>query len=151
MKAKKFPIDFDAINKGDEISTEQIEAIYGVRRDSAKFAIKKMTLANKIEEQMDARGQVVTVRCCVRGIRILTDSEASEHNSHETKRAIKKMGRCLTRISGVDPTEFKDDEKRAHDHRIAVVGTTYIAARGAWAKTVKLLPSTRTVPSMEAK
>ena len=104
--------------------------------------------SKQIEQAMLRRGLTVTVRSFNNGLRILTDLEASEYNADETKRAIGKMGRCLTRVSGVDCSEFGDEDLRRHDHRVRVVGSVYIAAKSSYKQQIKLAPTQRATPSL---
>ena len=139
MDATKWPLDFDALQKGDYISMMTVQEFAGCKPGSDLYNLKRLALAAKIEDAMEARGVVVTIKHeSDGGLRILTDLEASQRNSDLARQGIAKIGRSLRRIAGVDPTEFEEVDKRKHDHRVALVASAYTAARKAWGRTPQL-------------
>lgn len=147
MNVSKYPLDFDSLNKGDVVENGVIENFSGARNGTSKFGIAKMVLAKKIEDHLERRGMIVTVKSIRQGLHILTDIEASEYNADSTKQAIRRMGRCLARISGVDRSEFSIDQNLRHDHRVSTVASAYLAARGAF-RNPQLTATERTTPKL---
>lgn len=74
-------VDMDNLKKGDCINPEQVEPWCGSTRETAKFGLVLLRLANLIKD--DLRNREIPLHVVVRregfGLRILTDEEAADY------------------------------------------------------------------------
>lgn len=128
---EKYPLDFDALYKGDEVPVEKLQEIiqHPVASDEYRFAV--MALAQRITDELSERGIEAVVVQRKGGLRILTDSEASIHCYNEAQRGYKMIGRNLKRQIVVDQTALTEEERRMHESRINVTSRMYQAATSA--------------------
>ena len=118
MSARRHPLDFDALEKGSNISAEELQDILQAQPGTRAFDLKRLALRSQIMSEMAGRGVVATVKNMGDGLRILTDSEAAIHNDKVQKRAMRMMGRALIRQQGVDESRLSDPERELHQRRL---------------------------------
>lgn len=145
---EKYPLDFDALYKGDEVPTEKLQEIipHAMGSDEYRFAI--MALQQRVTDELSERGIEAVVVQRKGGLRILTDSEASAHCYNEAQRGYRLIGRNLKRQIVVDQTVLTDDERRIHESRINVTSRMYQAATAAQKDARKIEGARPFMPKM---
>lgn len=126
-----YPMDFDALQKGDYITPEVIENITGEDRYTQAYSMAILRFGQTVVERLADRTPplYVVVKQEKSGLRILDDESASSYTFGEAERALKMMKRNYGRMTRcVDPTEFNDGTKRMHENRIMI---TSAMIRGA--------------------
>ena len=79
---RRWPIDFDALQKGSFIPVEDLERAFRANRDTRAFNFKVMGLISDIRDFFkDRREQTVTVCQKDGGITVLTDEQAVNYNA----------------------------------------------------------------------
>ena len=112
IRAEKYPLDYDMLSKGDYLTPEEVERATDVRRDDHKqYQFSVMRLCKEISQNMEARGDPVTVCSHQDGIKILTDEEASIYNEAEFERGRRKMVRSHVRLRKVDLMALSDENQ----------------------------------------
>lgn len=139
--ATPFPIDFDALKKGDVISKDVIADFYGVEIGDRRYPLRAMAFSERICKEMERRGRPVIVTCENDDLRVLTDKEASlymERRFKETRRAAVTLHARAIRIdtSNIDP-----DRCRQHDRMLIEHAAEIAAAASARRKVMRLRPT----------
>lgn len=119
-KISKYPIDFDAIHKGDSIPASQVQEICGHHIGSPKYSFAALNLCKQIMDYKKKHGEPVTVILKDYGIRVLTDSEAVVYNKTDFDRRISGMFRAHNRQRNVDSNELSEEEKKSWERSIIV-------------------------------
>jgi hypothetical protein len=145
-----FPLDFDNLNKGDEISTEQIEEFGRCNRQHQRFRLVGLRLAKKIETACRERGKLLRARLVKFVIRVLTDEEAAIFDAENFKRGRRKQVRALRRLLEVNPSNLTALHQREHERNLLVFGKELQAARSA-RSAINAIPHKRTTPGLPAK
>lgn len=124
-----FPIDFNALQKGDVISQVRIETIYRVKAadDPNRYRTMMLRLVDEIEKERHdlyprTRGNTVVIQ---------TDEEARDHNANEQRRMVRSLGRNWRRRVRIDRKNFTDAEKRTEEARDMGYAAVALAARKA--------------------
>jgi hypothetical protein len=146
--AERYPLDYDALAKGQTIDADRIEEIVGVSRTLAAYSGKQVQLAATIEEELADRGKPVTVQCIGAEIRILTDSEALAATENRFRKYLRQLGKAHHNLSEVDTRNLTEDERRRHDRQLVVQAAVLVGAREA--KQHALVEYRRRVPGLPA-
>lgn len=147
FQATPFPLDFDALNKGDVISEDRLESITSEKRGTKEYQFKTMSLADRIERELAERGLSAYAVVRREQIRILTDDEAKEHTEHLGLQAVRKLFRAFRKGAAVDTTGFTIDQKQEHERQILMLGR-YAAAIKQVRRELTVEPTTRNVPGL---
>lgn len=131
IDAKAYPIDYDALEKGGTISVEELEHITGKKSSTYAFGLAVLAFSQNLQERLEERGLDCVIAQEKRGIKILTDIEASQYSSAEFNKHVRGMGRNLKRILSVDTSEFDADQRALHDARAGRMSFIYAATRKA--------------------
>ncbi len=136
-----YPLDFDALTKGDVIDRGRLESIYNVRKQAAPDAyhLCQLRLCSDIER---ARSDLL---CCISGdtVRVLTDAEGDEHTWKEHKRAVRKMERQVRRRRAIDLDKLTENQRKVAELRDAHVTAQALINRRALTnaqREMRLLP-----------
>lgn len=118
LRPQAYPLDFSALSKGDSVSVEKMESIFGVPRTHPDYPWKVMALSKRIEDECEALGKLFTV--CQRNgsLCILSDDDAHSYNRNEHERAVRIMARSLRRQGWVDTSKLKTIEAGEHAHQL---------------------------------
>lgn len=109
-----WPLDFDALQKGDVISQERIEAIYRVKfsdADTYRLAVMKLV------ERIEAERSDLYPRTSKNTIVIMTDAEAEAYNCDRMKKHVEALQRDTRRRGRIERKEFDDAGRRAAESR----------------------------------
>jgi hypothetical protein len=120
LKPQPYPLDFTDLSKGDSITPERMEKIFGVPRTHPEYPWKVMSLAKQIEDECEALGRLFTV--CQRdgSLCILDDDDAHSYNRNEHERAVRMMARSLRRQGWVDSSKLKAVSTEDHAHQLDI-------------------------------
>lgn len=118
QKTEKWPLDFDAINKGDIITEAQCRAALNPR-DDKDFQLKLLTLKEEIERRHAELGTILTIKVTRNSLHILTDAEASEYNENRQQHALRHFVKSHRRLIGVEIGNLSSEQAGEHDRRIA--------------------------------
>ena len=129
MNGSKFPVDFDAVAKGDSWSQDEVLIALGVPLDCNDPAFHLMKFCQRVSEEMKDRQQVVTVAIQKGRVRILTDEEAVEYNAREFDRGLAKSRRAHFRALAVDVGNIGEVQREQHERRCIVNGQVLSAIR----------------------
>lgn len=110
-----FPLDFDALKKGEVITQERIETIYRVREleDPEKFRLAQMKLVEQIEEHRFD----LYPRMKKNTVIIMQDAEAEEYNCERMKKHVSSLQRDTRRRARIERKSFDEVSRRAAESR----------------------------------
>lgn len=133
-----FPLDFDALRKGDVVSPETIEDIYGCPRSDRAYSMKLLILRDKIIKERRRRGSPVTVRAEGDSLVILTDSESAEYNASECESAVRSIRSSHRRSMEVDVGNLTNAERDRHLRALQMQAMQIVAISKARRASLKL-------------
>jgi len=109
LRANRFPIDYDAAQKGDIISAARVQAIIGRSPSSKLYELRVLALVGKIESSLWEIGKQFTV-CQRKGaIHILDDESASNYLEDRSASLFRGMQRSQRRLLAVDRENLTDE------------------------------------------
>jgi hypothetical protein len=122
-RVRKYPIDYDALQKGDELTAEQLRDVLGKKPGTDEFRFAVMSLQALIQEKTG-----LTVKCTSdNGMRVLTDAEAAEHNRKLFAQNYRAMMFRHSLNAQVDVDNLSADQRSKHD-RTLMVQSRYVSA-----------------------
>jgi hypothetical protein len=142
-----YPLDFDALQKGDVITIDRLEAITDKQRGTQAFQLAVLSLRERIINECKDRDRFFTVAIVKGNLRILTDEEAAVYNSRTFKMGMKRSRKSLSRLAKVDMNNLDDLQKKSHERNLIVFGKMLQAARSAQ-KSLTAAPHQRTLPGL---
>ena len=145
-----YPLDFDALQKGDVITIDRLEAITGKQRGTQAFQLAVLSLRERIISECKDRDKFFTVAIVKGNLRILKDDEAAVYNSRTFKMGMKRSRKSLSRLAKVDVGNLDDLQKKSHERNLIVFGKMLQAARSAQ-KSLAATPHQRTLPGLPDK
>lgn len=131
---ERYPLDFDALQKGQYIDCETLTHIFGVQPGTSLFSLETMKLKQRIEcERADliARGEG-------QGLRILTDEEAGPYLHSRMASHVRGLAKTSQKRSRIDPNELDEDQRRVHESENRIAASVAIAARQAMRKQLRI-------------
>lgn len=146
METKYYPIDFDAVQKGDEYTPEQLKEITGCEPETKEYSFAVMSLCSQIMRECAARGSVVTVAMRRGNLCVLNDADAAEYNAKKVDTKFKQANMCHMRRLHVDVSKLDESQAKAHERSVLVQGAMLQAA--AAARKVAALPHKRATPGL---
>jgi hypothetical protein len=142
-----YPLDFDALQKGDVITVDRLEAITGKIRGTQDYQLAVLGLRERIVSECKDRDKFFTVAIVKGCLRILKDDEAAVYNSRTFKMGLRRSRKSLTRLAKVDVGNLDDLQKKSHERNLLVFGKMLQAARSAQ-KSITATPHQRTLPGL---
>jgi hypothetical protein len=125
--AVRYPVDYDAVHKGDVIDIKRVEEILGKRYGTVAYQAKIVGFICEFQNQLWDRGKPFTVINRRGTVAILTDTEASVYNRRwflGRKRGLLKNHRQLLHV---DASQFDPDTAKGHDRAVVIQGRTLAA------------------------
>lgn len=122
MNANRYPIDFEALQKGSTITADELEGISGQLRGTDKYNLYVLGLIHKIRKFLAARNDYWTVKIDKACIKILADPEAAEYNPAEYERARTRMFTAHFLNTAVDADKLNEEESAKHQRRLCQHG-----------------------------
>ena len=147
MNPERYPLDFDALNKGDVLTPESLARITSTEVGTPAYQFAILGLRCEIERELEAAGRPVTVKQDGDGLRILTDEEATDYNHAQLQAGLRKVARSHRRNLLVDRTQLSIEKQKAHDRRLIAEGA-YVQSIAETRKRLPVLPHQRTVPGI---
>jgi len=129
QQTKKFPIDFDALNKGDLISAEDIEDAYGVKRTSRSYAFSVLRMKAEIERELSDLGRPVTCKSEGDCVRVLTDEESLEYNARRFESNVHGVYRAHRRTADIDTENLSASSQASHAHTLQLQAMQCLALK----------------------
>jgi hypothetical protein len=125
-QTKKWPLDFDALQKGTTVNATQcadiIYKIHGLIPQHRLYQVRLMELANRIEKELRERGRPVTTRIKAGAVEIVTDAQAVGLNGRRFKTGLRRSFRAHRRTVEVDARQLDSETARQHARQIEVQG-----------------------------
>lgn len=146
-EASKFPIDYDSLNKGDIIPVNRVEQIVGKKQDDPMYQFALLKFTDRIQRELQDRGQWWTVRTEKGAVKILTDTEAVSYNHAEQVRARSAQLRRFALQQAVDVTQLDNESRKEHERNLEVDGKHVQALLGV-REQFRLSASKRSVPGL---
>jgi hypothetical protein len=146
--AERYPLDYDALAKGQTIDADRIEEIVGVSRTLATYSGKQVQLAATIEEELADRGKPVTVQCIGAEIRILTDSEALAATDNRFRKYLRQARKANRNLAEIDVRNLSAKERQLHDREMVVQAAIIAGAQES--KRHAIAEYQRRVPGLPA-
>jgi hypothetical protein len=143
MEATRYPMDFEALQKGDVISSATIERITTVNpRDYRAWQIAVLNLQSIVTRELRKLDRDWVV--CQKGndLRILTDLEAKAYNARAQRAAIRKFAVSHRKNMAVDTSDFTAEERAEHHRQLAIGSRQLVAVRQARREVVRELSAT---------
>lgn len=136
---KKYPIDFDLVQKGDSFSMADLGEMFGKPAGSRELRLVALGLKQDIEDKCG-----VTCKVNDHGLFVLTDTEASAHNQQLFKQAQRQMRRSHRRNGQVDLLALTPIDRGKHLQGLAYQGYVLQAMHRSVReyKVQRLAPST---------
>lgn len=147
-ETKRYPLDFDAIAKGDQWTPDELEQITSTRRGTTQYQFACLELRMRIMRECLDRGKPVTAAMVKGSLRVLTDEEASLYNAKIFRVGQRKSARSLGRLSRVNIANLTESQKQEHERNILVFGRMLAASRRAQRGQLKLIAHARQVPGI---
>ena len=113
MNAKKHPIDFDALRKGDVVAAEVIEEAMGISVTEEQYRLAQMSLRDQIQRE---RPDLIA-RMRGKNIHVCTDEEADDYTWSSVEKAVRRIGRNAQLRGRIVRADFDDSRRRAAQTR----------------------------------
>jgi hypothetical protein len=126
---REYPFDTEELVKGSRIDASLIEHAYGVKRDHDRYRMAQLKAKEFVVRRLLERGLVVTVKCELHDLVILTEEDASPYNEREVSRGFRKAVRAHGRMLGADRSELSPTTLARHDRVIEANGRGLSAFR----------------------
>lgn len=135
MAENQYPIDFDALEKGQYIEPELIsERLCVPLSDQKQYQFKLLRLKAQIESE---RPDLVTKGEGL-GIRVLTDEEASPYLNTRLESHLRGIARTNLRRSRIDKNNLNEAQRKTCESEDRIAAATLIAMRQAHRKQLRL-------------
>jgi len=116
-----YGINLHKLEKGDVITTGQIELITNSDRNKTKdFGLKVLAVKVLIDLLSSNIGNEFTFKIHRNTIRVLTDSEANDCNDKRFKLGLRQANRSHYKLSCVDQNNLTENENKTYTRRLYV-------------------------------
>jgi len=118
-EAKPYPLDFDALKRGDVILPGVLAEALGFEAGTDKYRLGCMALAGQIRKVFRERdGDVVSV--CIRGdsIAILYHADQDLYVRRQKGRVLAQFARRHIEDMGTDASKLSESSRKARDRRL---------------------------------
>jgi hypothetical protein len=127
--SERWPLDFDAIAKGDTFTPERLEAMTGHKRGGDAYRFAVLDLRERIMTELAARKRPATV-AFVRGcLCVLTDEQASVYTARQCRLKLRGHLRNVRRMRDVCIEKLSAEQRKAHERSLCVETMIASAAR----------------------
>jgi len=119
--AEKWPLDFEALQRGDILSAEECEKAVLLDRGDPTYWTKLLGLRDDVVDYFRAaRGDIVAVRILQDGLHILTHQEQAEYAPHLLRRHMRGVAKSVAIGAGVDLAVLSDESRQRHERFLHV-------------------------------
>lgn len=112
MDVRKYPVDYETVQKGDVIASERLEYLTGKKAGTNEYRLAVMAIRDSVERELIAIGRPMTIVLRRDEIVFLTDAEATDHCDARFKFALRHARRSHVRMQAVDTSQLTDDAQR---------------------------------------
>jgi len=148
--AERYPVDFEALQKGDFIAPEVIEKWGGVPRHSIKYGFKLLAFKANVEKELRDLKRPMTLKSEKYGLRLLNDPDASRYRSDRQKHLLTNAVVQHRGLIEVDRGRLSDEESEVHDRR-TMVSSLFVSAISGVRKEVRRLAHKRQTPGLPSE
>lgn len=127
----RYPIDFDAAQKGDVIPAARVSELVRVPPEHKLYSLRVCELVSTIKAGLWAIGKQFTVRSRDGSIEILNDEDASVYNQNWFNRHITGLRRNQEQLIAVDRQNLSEERKPVHDHALRMNGVMIVGMLNA--------------------
>ena len=140
-------VPFESIGKGSYITPEVIERATGFMRGSNEYSLQSLRLKDMIESWFEEHENPVTIKIEQDGLRILTDTEATEYNHRMFKIGMRRLFESHRKMLNVNEKDMTQEQVSAHRQRVNA--QAHVTA-SVWTQnqTLRLIPYSRQVPTI---
>lgn len=142
----KYPIDFEAIFKGQLITVEELQKITGKKPGTDEYQFALLSLQSAIQNKTSCTVKIQNKF----ELLVLTDEEASRHNHKLFLQNVRGMRSRFDLNAAVDVGELSDEQRAKHERNL-VVQSLYIQAITTTAKQIAVEAHKRKLPSKPAE
>lgn len=125
QKMRRYPIDYDKLQKGDRISTSELADILQVEPDTAEFSLRALALTTKIENELYRRGKDCVVVFRQQCILVLTDAESINYINTTARTGVRKICKAYDSLSKVDMVALNEDDRIRFSRSVVVTSALY--------------------------
>lgn len=112
---KAWPVDFDTLEKDQEIPREAIERAYEVKRKDNPDGYRLALL--RLKNEIESHRPDLLIRIRGDHLRVMTDREAEDHTWEQGRKAVSMLGKSSRRRAAIMRDGFNDSERRAGEAR----------------------------------
>jgi hypothetical protein len=145
---RRFPIDFDAVQKGDSWAPDVLEELTSTRRGTVSYQFACLELRARIMRECLDRGKPVTVAMVKGSLRVLTDEEAALYNVKTFKSGLRRSVRSVKRLARVNPANLNEAQRAEHERNLTLCSLMMTAARKARRERLQVTAHVRSVPGL---
>lgn len=147
--AARYPMDYDALNKGDVLPAELLERLLRARRGTEVYRLGLLGLRDQVVRECGLRGRHFTVVVRRDQLCVLTDEEAAEYNARAFHHGVRRSKRSLRRLVQVDAAALTAEQRREHERNVLVCGKMLQSALNE-RRLLTARPHVRTTPGLPA-
>jgi len=136
-QATRWPMDYDALKKGDVIAVADVERITGKKQGTKEYQFALLGLVKRMRDALFHQEKFWTIAIRKDAVCILNDVEASEYNPREYESSRNRLKRLHVQCLAVDSAELTDGQREAHYRRLQVQAFEMSAMRSARLECVK--------------
>lgn len=137
IDAELYPLDVDALQKGDDITEERCQEIIGEESGTDAFRFGMMRICGFIESESAADGRPLHVTCRKNTIHILLDEEDVDHQDRAGWAGYKRFVRSAVKMGQIDQGNLTALSSRRLEDEMCRRGAMISASRSA----MKALPA----------
>lgn len=148
----RYPVNVDALNKGDRLDVQQVEHLIGCKFEDRNYSLKALRLADWISDEMRKRRGIDVITRVMRGeVVLLTDAEASKYVGVRWDESLGIQRRMIRHSLAIDRDALPDDTARANlDRATTSMAMQYAAAKKERRKAARaeMKPAERKTPAL---
>jgi hypothetical protein len=136
-QATRWPMDFDALKKGDVIPVADVEQMTGKKQGTKEYQFALLNMVKRMRDNLFHNEKFWTIAIRKDAICILNDVEASEYNPKEYETSRNRLKRLHVQCLAVDSMQLSDEQRDAHYRRLQVQAFEMSAMRTARLESIK--------------
>lgn len=142
---QRWPLDFDAINKGDTFTPDRLEVIVNFPKQTNAYRFAVLSLRERIMKELEDRNRPATVAIIKGCLCVLTDEQASVYTQRQCRIKIRGHFRNVKRMRAVCIENLSAEQRKSHERSLCIEGMVAAGIRKT-RRTVKLESHQRSTP-----